>query len=364
MFNANVIDRNFINMDEIFEVKTVNSGDRVSAFRYDLKELPEYYTFGGEKKRTADFINHLHTTGLIVLRGDTVLYEEYFRQNSEKSKAILWSISKSVVSALFGIAVGEGHIQSIEQTVTEYLPFLKDSGYNGVRIKDVLQMSSGIDFNEDYTDFFSDINRLGRAWVLDYPLDKFVASLKAGVEPGTYNRYISTDTLVLSMIIAAATGKSLTEYTAEKLWKPAGMESDAFWLVDGAGMEATFGGLNAVLRDLARFGLIYLNNGKIQGKQIVPADWVEASVTPDAPHLMPGENPASEWVFGYGYQWWIPENPDGDFIALGICGQAVYVYPRYNIVIARTAAYPDYDNDGEDLEIESINFFRAIARGI
>lgn len=364
MFNANVIDRNFIHMDQIFDVRVVKSGDRVSELGYDLRALPAHYTHAGEQKRTADFIDKLHTTGLIVLRGNTVLYESYFRDNTETSRAISWSISKSVVSTLVGIAVAEGDIESIEQPVTDYLPLLEDSGYNGVSIKDVLQMSAGIDFNEDYADLFSDINRLGRAWVLGYPLEKFIASLNSGVAPGTFNRYVSTDTQVLGMLITEATGKTLAEYTEEKLWQPAGMEADASWLLDGAGMEIAFGGLSAVLRDYARFGLIYLNEGRIQDQQIVPAEWIRAAVTPDAAHLMPGDNPASDWVFGYGYQWWIPQNPDGDFLALGVHGQMVYVYPRYNTVIAMTSAYPDYYVDGEAMEIESIDFFRAIAKGI
>ena len=364
MFNANVIDRNFIHMDQIFDVRVVKSGDRVSKLEYDLRALPAHYTHAGEQKRTADFIDKLHTTGLIVLRGNTVLYESYFRDNTETSRAISWSISKSVVSTLVGIAVAEGDIESIEQPVTDYLPLLEDSGYNGVSIKDVLQMSAGIDFNEDYADLFSDINRLGRAWVLGYPLEKFIASLNSGVAPGTFNRYVSTDTQVLGMLITEATGKTLAEYTEEKLWQPAGMEADASWLLDGAGMEIAFGGLSAVLRDYARFGLIYLNEGRIQDQQIVPAEWIRAAVTPDAAHLMPGDNPASDWVFGYGYQWWIPQNPDGDFLALGVHGQMVYVYPRYNTVIAMTSAYPDYYVDGEAMEIESIDFFRAIAKGI
>jgi CubicO group peptidase (beta-lactamase class C family) len=172
------------------------------------------------------------------------------------------------------------------------------------------------------------------------------------------------DTQVLGMILRNSTKKSLSQYAEEKLWKPLGMESDALFLIDSDGMEASFCGLNVVLRDYARFGRLYLKNGNWNGTQVVPAAWVKASVTPDAPHLMPGKRANSSWVLGYGYQWWIPENPDGDFLAIGIYGQAVYIYPKYNIVIAKTSAYPEYNKDGDDMEIESIEMFRAIAKGM
>lgn len=364
LFSADEIDENFRSMSSLFDSKIVRKGDAAYTLDYNLKKLPEFYTHKGEKKKTEDFIKGTHTTGLIVLKGDSVNFEEYYRGNSDSTPAISWSVAKSIVSALFGIAVAEGHIKSIEETVTDYLPQLKGSGYDGVRIKDVLQMSSGIQFNEDYADFNSDINRMSREFALNRPLEKFIASLKPDKKPGTYNHYVSMDTQVLGMIIVAATGKSLTEYTEEKLWEPLGMEADAAWLVDSEGMETAFGGFNAVLRDYARFGRLFLNKGRWGNIQIVPEKWVKDSITPDAPHLMPGENPASGWVLGYGYQWWIPENPDGEFMAIGIYGQAIYIYPRYNVVIVKTSAYPDYNADGSEMELESIEFFRAIARGI
>ena len=362
LFEAAVIEENFRSMGELFDARIVEKGNETFQFKYDLKELPEYYSYNGELKKVSDFVGQSHTTGLIVLKGDTVVYEEYFRGNTEASQVISWSVAKSIVSALFGIAIDEGAISDIDQEVTEYLPELKGSGYDGVRIKDVLQMSSGVRFNEDYADFNSDINRMGRVFALNSPLGKFVASLEAEREPGTYNQYVSMDTQVLGMIIAEATGKNISQYTEEKLWRPVGMEADAYWLVDSEGVEGAFGFFNAVLRDYARFGLLYLNMGRLNDRQIVPAEWITASVIPDAPHLMPGENPYSSWTLGYGYQWWIPEGEDGDYLAIGIYGQAIYVNPAYNTVIARTAAYIDYDLDGDDMELESIEFFRAIAR--
>jgi CubicO group peptidase (beta-lactamase class C family) len=364
LFDEDVIVENFRTMDNKFYSREIHRGGDVFTFKRDIKKLPDEYTFKGKSKSVSSFIDHTSTTGLVVVKDDTIIFEKYYRGNTESSKAISWSVAKSFVSALFGIAVAEGYIKDINQPVTDYLPSLKSSGYNGVSIKNVLQMSSGVRFNEDYGDFTSDINRMGMYFALNMPLADFVASLKSERQQGIFNHYISMDTQVLGMILRTATGKNLSEYAQEKLWKPLGMESDAYWLIDSSGMEMAFGGLNVTLRDYARFGRLYLKQGNWNGKQIIPAAWCKASVTPDAHHLMPGKRPDSSWILGYGYQWWIPENPDGDYLAIGIYGQAIYVYPRYNIVIAKTSAYADYNKDGDDMEIESIEMFRAIARDL
>lgn len=364
LFEPDRIVENFRSMGETLDSRVIHRGGETFEFRRAERDLPENYVFKGAVKKIAPFLERTDTTGIVVVKDDTILYERYYLGNTGTSKAISWSVAKSFVSALFGIALHEGHIKDIGQPVTAYVPLLNVSGYKDVPIKHVLQMSSGIRFNEDYADFNSDINRMGRAIALKTPLDDFVASLQSERKPGVYNHYVSMDTQVLGMIIREATGKNLSAYAEEKLWKPLGMESDALWLVDSAGMEAAFGGLNVVLRDYARFGRLYLNNGNWNGVQVVPAAWVKASVTPDAPHLMPGKRDSSGWVLGYGYQWWIPENPEGDFLAIGIYGQFIYIHPRHRIVIAKTSAYADYNRDGDDMEIESIEMFRAIARGM
>jgi CubicO group peptidase (beta-lactamase class C family) len=364
LFEPDGIVENFRSMGETLDSRVIHRGGETFEFRRAERDLPENYVFKGAVKKIAPFLERTDTTGIVVVKDDTILYERYYLGNTGTSKAISWSVAKSFVSALFGIALHEGHIKDIGQLVTAYVPLLNVSGYKDVPIKHVLQMSSGIRFNEDYADFNSDINRMGRAFALKTPFDDFVASLQSERKPGVYNHYVSMDTQVLGMIIREATGKTLSAYAEEKLWKPLGMESDALWLVDSAGMEAAFGGLNVVLRDYARFGRLYLNNGNWNGVQVVPAAWVKASVTPDAPHLMPGKRDSSGWVLGYGYQWWIPENPEGDFLAIGIYGQFIYIHPHHRIVIAKTSAYADYNRDGDDMEIESIEMFRAIARAM
>ncbi len=348
---------NFRSADQRFRSNRVGVGGDISSFTYSVEDLPEHYSYAGETKSIGKFIEDTDTTGLIVTRGDVILYEEYFRGNTESSRAIVWSTSKSIVSALMGVALDEGYIKDISDPVTDYVPSLGVSGYNGVSIKDVLQMSSGIDFNEDYFDASSDFNKLApRSVGLGGPMEEILLTLQSEHEPGTVWEYASSDTQVLGMVIREATGIDLATYTETRLWKPAGMEFDAYWLTDSQGVESAFGGFNVTLRDLARFGNIYTNEGFWNGKQIVPSEWVQASVTPDAAHLLPEDN-----SLGYGYQWWILGGDHGDFMAMGIYGQAIYVNPYHNIVIAKTSAYRGYEKNGGEMELESVAFMRAIS---
>ena len=364
LFDKAIITENFRSMGDSFSTNTIHKGEKTFNFKRKEAQLPEKYIWNGKEKKVKNFLEDTDTTGLIIIKDDTILYEKYYKGNTESSKCISWSVCKSFISALFGIAVADGKIKDINQNVTDYVPVLAASGYGNVRIKDVLQMSSGIGFNEDYGAFNSDINKLGRSFALNNPLENFIMSLKQEKKPGTFNHYVSMDTQVLGMIITSATGKTLTSYIEEKLWKPIGMESDAFWLKDSTGMEVAFGGLNVILRDYARFGRLYLNNGNWNGKQIIPVAWIKASVTPDAPHLMPGKRASASHIMGYGYQWWIPENSDGDFMAIGVYGQAIYINPKYKIVIAKTSANDDYTTHVETMERESVEMYRAIAKDL
>ncbi len=364
LFEPHGVVENFRTMDRMFESRVIHRGGPPYVFERAPGNLPEIYSYNGSTRRVKEFLDATWTTGLIVIHDDKILFEEYYRGNTESSRCISWSMGKSFVSALVGIALEEGAIQDVGDPVTRYVPFLKGTGYDGVPIKHVLQMSSGIRFNEDYGDFFADINRMGRAFALNRSMDDFVASLENEREPGTRHHYVSMDTQVLGMVLREVLGRDLSSILEEKIWQTIGMESNASWIIDGNGMELAFGGLNAVLRDYARFGLLYLHEGRWNDRQVVPAHWVRASVTPDAPHLLPGKNPHSSSVLGYGYQWWIPEDPEGDFVAIGIYNQFIYVHPGYNVVIAKTSAYADYNVDGDEKELESIAMFRDIARHV
>ena len=365
LYDEDRIVDNFLNMRRIFPTSTVRAAG--APFRFDRAEmsLPPKFEYAGELHDTAGYLDYSRSTGMVVLRDDTVVYEKYWLGHSESGHHISWSVAKSFVSALVGIALAEGRFHGIDEPVTRYLPELAGSGYDGVRIRDILQMSSGVRFNEDYGDFNSDINRFGRIIATGGSMAEFAASLVRERPPGTFHHYVSIDTQVLGMLVHRISGTTLTEYLEQKVWQPIGMERDAYWMLDSTGMEVALGGLNVALRDYARFGLLYLNEGRWQGQQVVPAEWVRASIRADAPHLTPGKNnPASSSSWGYGYQWWIPDPDVGDYTAAGIYNQYIYVNPRARVVIAKNSANHRYVAERQASKDLHIAMFRAIAANV
>lgn len=365
IFEPDVIDQNFRSLftkyPSVKVAKSASPADLPQAER----PLPETFQFRGETRKIADWIDRSGTTGLIVLKDGAVAHEQYLRGNTADTQSIAMSLSKSTVSFLLGNAVADGLV-NLEDPVDKYAPLLAEGGYKGVRVKDVAQMSSGIGFNEDYGDLTSDIVKY-IIQILTGSVNEFTAHLKNQDPPGTINRYVSADTQVLGMVIEGATKKPLADYFGERLWSKLGAQADAYWLVDPTGEAVAAGGLNVVLRDYARFGLLYLNEGRnFAGEQLVPAEWVRASTTPDAPHLQPGRVQVDGLpVMGYGYQWWIPgARSGGDYTGIGIYGQFIYVNPERRVVIAKTSAYADYNNSGNEMEAEAIAAFQAIANGL
>ena len=358
------IEYSFIHMDEYLPTKIVEKSDQPFIFpRKENITLPEEFVHNGNTYNTAHFIDSSDTQGFLVIQDDTIVYENYWKGQQEDIQHISWSMAKSYISALFGIAIEEGHIKNIHQTVDEYLPQLKGSGYEGVKIKDVLQMSSGIKFDETYSDPQSDIQQYWVGFVEGDSQDEFTANMVNETTPGTYNKYVSMDTHVLGMIIVKATGKSLTDYLEEKLWKPLGTEYNAYWLVDGHGMEMALGGINATLRDYAKIGRLYLNKGNWNGKQIVPAAWFEASVSASEEHLQPESENSSDKGMGYGYQWWITDGDEGEFLAMGVFNQYIYVNPTTNTIIVKNSANKNYYASGNPYASTKthLELFRKIA---
>ncbi|MDA8815729.1 beta-lactamase family protein [Gammaproteobacteria bacterium] len=365
LYNEDSIDRNFINIDKIFSVsEPIPASDNPYTFPRRDFVLPETFFFDGEQRLLSEELEHYKTDGLIVLHNGNLLYENYWNNNSATSKHIAFSVTKSFVSALVGIALDEGLIDNIEDPITKYLSDFKGTGYEGVRIKDILQMSSGVDFNEDYADPKSDINRFGRATARGSSFRDFAKSLERGREPGTYHHYVSIDTQVLGFLLAEVTGMPLKEYLYKKIWNKIGMEDDAFFIVDNNGVEMALGGLNATLRDYAKFGELYLNRGMWNGEQVVPASWVDASHTTDGPHLKPGESELSSSPWGYGLQWWVPGFPDTDYTASGVYNQYIYIDPLTNVVIAKTSSNHRYTSEKEYSKAAHVAMFRAIAESI
>ena len=364
LFSGSDQHQKFNRVYELFPTSNLAPSNNPSSFEIEsMIELPNSFVYESRSVDVNEYLDRTDVSALLILKDGKIRYENYWLTGGREVKWISMSVGKSFVSALIGIALDQGHIKSIQDPVTIYVPQLKDSAYDGVSIKDILQMSSGASWNEDYGDPNSDINRSVRIFSLGGSLDEFAASLTNENEPGTFNRYNSTDTQVLGMLLREATGTSITEFMQEMLWDPIGAEDNAYWLLDSENMEVAYGGLNATARDYAKLGELYRLRGRMNNKQIIPEKWVDESVRPDAPHLMPGENPMSDYPLGYGYQWWIPDE-SGDYMAIGVYNQFIYVSPKNNSVVVQLAANKIYGVDAIDTtvsEFESIAFLRTLA---
>ena len=361
---------NFCRFKDILPVSRMAASSTPHAFADGpVMSLPRAYHFEGKQRSTEAFLTDTDTAAVLVLKDGAVVHELYRLTGGRDVQWISWSVAKSFVSALIGIALTEGAIRSIDDAISDYISIEPGSAYDGVSIRNVLQMSSGARWNEDYADTTSDVHRLGATMAGAMSLDRFVATMVAESAPGTVCRYNSGDTQALGTLLVKATGRSLTNYMREKLVVPLGFESDAYWLVDSTGMEMAFAGLNVTARDFAKLGELYRSNGRWNGQQIVPESWVRASVRADAPHLQPGQPILADHPLqlGYGYQWWLPDGDRGEFSAIGIYNQFVYVDPSRGVTIVKLSANPAYGtsmDESTNREIENVAFLRAIAAAL
>ncbi len=249
-----------------------------------------------------------------------------------------------------GVLLAEDTIGSIDDPVTRYAPALIGSAYDGATIRNVLNMASGVKFDEDYLAFDSDINKIGSGLALGGSMDSFAQGIAGQIgPPGIHWQYVLIDTHVLGIVIRGAAGRSTPDLLSEKMMVPLGLEIEPYYVTDGNGVALVLGGLNMITRDYARFGQLYLNDGRANGRQILPQDWVRASTMPPAPEGV-----------GYGFQWSIP--PDavlGEFMARGAHGQYLYINRLADVVIAMNAANSSFTEPGVDTT--NIAMYRTVA---
>lgn len=344
-----------INDYKKFKYLTVSKPETPFKFIKNSKGLPfDTISYNGTTYKFDDFFELNKSAAFLIIKNDTILYEKYFLDRNESSYVPSFSMAKSFVSALIGIAVSEGSIKSIHDPITNYIPELKknDERFSKITIEHLLNMRSGILFKEKYINPFGNVAKSYYGRNLLAQLKK----LKIKSEPDKKFEYISENTQILSFILEQATGEKIPEYLQEKIWKPLGMEYDATWSIDSKKHKEAkaFCCINAVALDFAKFGRLYLNGGKWNGKQIVPEEWVKKSTIIDD---------SSKDPF-YSYQWWhnvdwektddttglttveksrlisrlgntylrIPMN---DYFADGLLGQFIYIYPEKNIIIVR-----------------------------
>jgi CubicO group peptidase (beta-lactamase class C family) len=321
----------FRNMDQLGPVRWIPAvADAFELPRADADLGGLTLDFEGETLSIDDYIDNQRVAGLLVIQDGRILYERYELGNSEDTRWVSFSVAKSVVAMLVGAAIQDGYIASVDEKVTDYLPRLKGSAYDQATIRSLLQMASGIAWNEDYADPQSDV---AQATYDTLSLYEYLRDKPRKAEPGEVFNYNTAETNLAGTLLRAAIGNNLATYLAEKIWKPYGMEADAYWqLTEPGGGE--FGGccISATLRDYGRLGLFALGDGRLpDGSRVLPEDWMTESTTP------------SKGFAGYGYFWWLKEG--GAFEASGVFGQGIYVNPRHNVVIALHSARPHASRD-------------------
>lgn len=345
IFEPDRIVHNFSHMDEAFLHRALPHGSTPVPLP---KGAPMALPSG-----LPEWMTDRRVTSLVILKDGVLRHESYHLGTTATDVRISWSLAKSFISALTGVVIAEGAIASLNDPVTTYAPQLKGGAYDQSTVRHVLQMSTGVRFNEDFQDYHSDINRMGRVLALGRLMDDFAAALTETVAaPGSGWQYVSIDTHVLSMVLRGATGRSLIDLMGEKITGPLGLEAEAYYLTDGAGVAFALGGLNMTTRDYARFGQMMLQRGVWQGQRLIPETWVLASTTPSAP--------TTDGAYGYGYQWWMPHDArPREYMGRGIYGQYLYINEAERTVIALTAADPEFRS--RHIQRENVNWFRMIA---
>ncbi len=320
-----------------------------------VHELPQgipiaAFSKGGKKEMELEnFITEQKVAGLLILQNGKIRLERYALDHNQSNRWSSLSVAKSVTSTLVGAAIKDGYIRSVDDYVTDYLPDLKGSAYDSVKIRHLITMTTGVKWSEDYTDPNGDIARFATDSI-EPGMDATVSYMKhlpAVAEPGKKFLYSTGETHLLGALVSAATGKTLSEYLSLKIWKPYGMEQSATWTLNRTGQELAGCCLQMTLRDFARFGQFVLEDGRIKGQSILPDHWLETATKIQVP-LWPGG--------GYGYGWWILGR--NSFDALGIYGQRIHIDPSRQLVIAVNSAWPEADSDQRQTAFA--NFLRSV----
>ncbi len=334
----------FRNMDRIFPTAAIKRGATVRPLPPAAHPLDLRSPRGGKTMDADAFMTANHVAGLLILQDGKILLEKYREGLTPTGRWTSFSVAKSVTSTLVGAAVRDGAIKSIDDPVTRYVPQLRGSAYDAVSVRQLMMMSSGVRWDEDYEDPKSDFMRL-------YDSD-FIAPMmdRPRVHPaGTVFHYSTADTDILGTVVMQATGKPLSQYLSEKIWSPYGMEQDAAWLTV-RGKETGGVNISMTLRDYGRFGEFIRGDGMIDGKRVLADGWVADATSR---HI------DTDWgKVGYGYQWWI--NPDGTFRALGIFGQLIYIDKADKLVIVALSAWPHPDR--EETYVTEDSFIAAVRK--
>jgi len=357
-FDEGVRVGSFSHLDEILPHYTLNKAQSPLPLAKAATEVKLGYRFENQAWTLEDFLAHQRVTGLLVIKDGAVLFERYQYDRKPADRFISHSMAKSIVSLGVGMAVAEGKIASLDDLVSKYVPKLAGSAYGETTIRNVLRMSSGVKFSEAY-DGNDDLTR----FVIVRSREGSIAALREfntrEAEQGTRFHYASSETMVLTVLLHAVTGTTLSEYLTARLWQPIGAEGDATWIKGADGTESGFGNFNATLRDYGRLGMMLANDGVVGGKQIVPKDYLLDAT--DWRRQPPAFQPRKATpYFGYGYQFWPFPGEKRRFALLGVYGQSIFVDPELKLVMVVTAVAKNASVGKETLGPERDAVWRGI----
>jgi CubicO group peptidase (beta-lactamase class C family) len=350
----------FSHYDQVFPARVVPHGNTARPLPLSARKLPAFkFTSGVKTVDLYDYLSLNRVAGLLIVKNGEIVLEDYELGTDAATRWASFSVAKSFASTLVGAAIQDGHIKSIDDPLVKYLPQMKDGPYANVSVRNVLQMASGVRWDETYTNPKSDRRKLLEEQLAQQPgrVMKFMNTLTRAGDPGAIWNYNTGETLVVGALLEAATKKPLAKYLSEKLWIPLGMEREATWQLESqGGMGFAGSGLFVTLRDYARFGLFVLNDGVIGGRRVVPEKWFADAASPK---IVGGKS------VDYGYMWWPTPKGDpvlaGSFCAEGIFGQFIHINPKEKLVIVVLSARPK--PTGSDV-ISDNDFFAAVAKAL
>ena len=323
-------------IEKIFKTHVIKRGPKVHPLPVAAKQIDPTFTYKDKTWTVDAYMKAYRVSGILVLKDGKIVLEKYGLGRKPADRWTSFSVAKSVTSTLVGAAIQDGKIKSINDPVTNYIPELKGSAYEGVSVRQMLMMSSGVKWNEDYTDPKSDVAQAGGS-VLEpgvNPMVSYLRKLPRANPPGTKFNYNTGETDLVGVLVSKATGMSLADYASEKIWKPWGMEQDAIWMTDPGGQERGGCCISMTLRDYGRMGLFIAEGGRAGGKQIVPPWWIGQATKQEIPLDAAKPNDG-----GYGYFWWI--RPNGEYDAVGIFGQSVTTFKDEHLIIVVNSAWPN-----------------------
>jgi CubicO group peptidase (beta-lactamase class C family) len=334
-------------IETIYKTETIKRGAKVHPLPKADHEIAPRWTYAGRTWTVDEYMAAYRASGVLVLKDGKILLERYAMGRTPEDRWTSFSVAKSVTSTLVGAAIQDGKIKGLDAQVADYIPDLKGSAYDGVTVRQLLTMTSGVKWNEDYADPKSDVAQAGFS-IPDpklNPLVGYMRRLPRAAQPGTKFNYNTGETDMAGILVANAVGKPLAQYLSEKIWTTYGMERDGFWATDLAGKERAGCCISMTLRDYGRVGLFILDGGKAAGKQVVPPWWVAQATTKQV----------DNGYGGYGYFWWI--RPDG-YDADGVFGQSISTFPDDRLVVVINSAWPRAT--GDELYAARTAFLNAV----